>query len=174
LFQEYPTRIEHLDNLLERLRYAKLTGKGHEHAAQGDGEICGTGVEISTKLTFKFDVLKNKAIEWPRIESKQEIMTAASARPLEDAIRLAFRELISWLHKDYGFSAYDAYMLLSLTANARIVQIVDPSTLSSLSFPKNTSTHRSIGSFFSSQLSEAMIAIDLNACQPWIMIPVSI
>jgi acetamidase/formamidase len=103
-----------------------LFAAGDVHAAQGDGEICGTGVEIAAKLTFKFDVMKDKTIEWPRIESQQEIMTAASARPLEDAARLAFRELINWLHEDYGFSAYDAYMLLSLTANARIAQIVDP------------------------------------------------
>jgi acetamidase/formamidase len=103
-----------------------LFAAGDVHAAQGDGEICGTGVEILAKLTFKFDVLKGKRIEWPRIESPQEIMVAASARPLEDAARLAFRELINWLREDYGFSAYDAYMLLSLTAKARIAQIVDP------------------------------------------------
>ena len=53
-------------------------------------------------------------------------MTVASARPLEDATRLAFRELIQWLSEDYGLSTYDAYILLSLTAKARIAQIVDP------------------------------------------------
>ena len=53
-------------------------------------------------------------------------MTIGSARPLEDAARLAYRELIKWLGEDYGLSAYDAYMLLSLTAKARIAQIVDP------------------------------------------------
>ena len=103
-----------------------LFAAGDVHAGQGDGEICGTAVEIPAKLTFRFDIIKGKTIEWPRIESQQEIMTAASARPLEDAARLAFRELINWLHEDYGFSAYDAYMLLSLTASARIAQIVDP------------------------------------------------
>jgi acetamidase/formamidase len=113
-----------------------LFAAGDVHAAQGDGEICGTGVEIPAKLTFKFDVMKDKTIEWPRIESQQEIMTAASARPLEDAARLAFRELINWLHEDYGFSAYDAYMLLSLTARARIAQIVDPLYTVVAKFPK--------------------------------------
>lgn len=103
-----------------------LFAAGDVHARQGDGEICGTAVEISAQLTFKFDVVRGKSIEWPRIESPTEIMTVASARPLEDAVRLAFRELIQWMHEDYGFSTYDAYMLLSLTAKARLAQIVDP------------------------------------------------
>jgi acetamidase/formamidase len=103
-----------------------LFAAGDVHAAQGDGEICGTAVEVTASLTFKFELLKHKALEWPRIESKEEIMTVASARPLEDAARLAYRELIRWLGEDYGLSPYDAYMLLSLTAKARIAQIVDP------------------------------------------------
>ena len=103
-----------------------LFAAGDVHAAQGDGEICGTAVEVPASLTFKFELLKHKKIEWPRIESKDEIMTVSSARPLEDAARLAFRELIRWLGEDYKLSPYDAYMLLSLTANARIAQIVDP------------------------------------------------
>ena len=103
-----------------------LFAAGDVHARQGDGEICGTAVEIPATLTFKFDILKGKSIEWPRIESSEEIMTIASARPLEDAARLAFRELIQWLTEDYKLSVYDAYMLLSLTADARIAQIVDP------------------------------------------------
>jgi acetamidase/formamidase len=103
-----------------------LFAAGDVHAVQGDGEICGTAVEVSASLTFKFELLKNKTIEWPRIESKEEIMTVGSARPLEDAARIAYRELIKWLGEDYGISAYDAYMLLSLTARARIAQIVDP------------------------------------------------
>jgi acetamidase/formamidase len=103
-----------------------LFAAGDVHATQGDGEICGTAVEIPAVLTVKFNVIKGKSIEWPRIESAEEIMTVASARPLEDAARLAFRELIHWLNADYGFSTYDAYMLLSLTAKARIAQIVDP------------------------------------------------
>jgi acetamidase/formamidase len=96
------------------------------HAVQGDGEICGTAVEVPAELTFKFSLIRGKSIEWPRIESPEEIMTVSSARPLEDAARLAFRELIQWLRNEYQFSLYDAYMLLGLTAKARIAQIVDP------------------------------------------------
>jgi acetamidase/formamidase len=102
-----------------------LFGLGDVHAIQGDGEICGTAVEIEATVTLEFNLIK-KSINWPRIESGTEIMTVCSARPLEDAARLAYNELINWLVEDFGWSQMDAYMFLSLTAKARIAQIVDP------------------------------------------------
>ena len=103
-----------------------LLGLGDVHAVQGDGEICGTAMEVSSKVTLRVELEKNKNLDWPRIESKDEIMTVCSAKPLEDAVRLAFLEMIKWLETDYGFERYDAYMFLSLAAKARIAQIVDP------------------------------------------------
>jgi len=103
-----------------------LLGLGDVHAVQGDGEICGTAVEIPAIVTMKIDLIKNKQIDWPRIESRDEIMSLCSAKPLEDAVRLAFMELIKWLKEDYGLEVYDAYMLLSLAAKMRVSQIVDP------------------------------------------------
>jgi acetamidase/formamidase len=102
-----------------------LFGLGDVHAVQGDGEICGTAVEIDAIVTLEFNLIK-KTINWPRIESDSEIMVVCSARPLEDAARLAYKELINWLVEDFGWSQMDAYMFLSLTAKARIAQIVDP------------------------------------------------
>ncbi|TET72305.1 acetamidase, partial [Candidatus Bathyarchaeota archaeon] len=49
-----------------------------------------------------------------------------SARPLEDAARQAFREMVDWMVSDHGWEKDDAYMFLSLAAKARIAQIVDP------------------------------------------------
>jgi acetamidase/formamidase len=102
-----------------------LFGLGDVHAVQGDGEICGTAVEIGALVRLKFDIIK-KTILWPRIESNDTIMTVCSARPLEDATRLAYRELINWMVTDYGWKRDDAYMFLSLAGKARIAQIVDP------------------------------------------------
>lgn len=103
-----------------------LLGLGDVHAVQGDGEISGTAVEVPAKVTLKVRLEKNRQLDWPRIESKDEIMTVCSSKPLEDAARLAFLELIRWLEKEYNFERYDAYMLLSLAAKARIAQIVNP------------------------------------------------
>lgn len=102
-----------------------LFGLGDVHAVQGDGEICGTAVEISAAVTVEFKVI-NKTIAWPRVESEDMIMTVCSARPLEDAARLAYRELINWMVSDYGWDRDDAYMFLSLAMKSRIAQIVDP------------------------------------------------
>jgi acetamidase/formamidase len=103
-----------------------LLGLGDVHAVQGDGEICGTAMEVSSKVILKVELEKNRKLIWPRIESSDEIMAVCSAKPLEDAVRLAFLELTKWLETDYGFERYDAYMFLSLVATARIAQIVDP------------------------------------------------
>ncbi len=103
-----------------------LVGVGDVHAVQGDGEICGTAIEIPSIVTMKIDLIKNKKINWPRIESPDEIMTICSAKPLEDAVRLALLELIRWLEEDYSIERYDAYMFLSLAAKMRLAQIVDP------------------------------------------------
>lgn len=103
-----------------------LFSLGDVHAAQGDGEICGTAIEVPAVVTVRFGLEKGRWIDWPRIESPEEIMVVCSAKPLEDAGRLAFREMIRWLEADYGVNRYDAYMLLSLTAKARIAQMVDP------------------------------------------------
>jgi acetamidase/formamidase len=107
-------------------RPGALFGLGDVHAVQGDGEVCGVAVEVDAVVTLKFDLEKGKKIDWPRIESPTEIMTVGSARPLEDAARIAFREMVDWMASDHGWEREDAYMFLSLAAKARIAQIVDP------------------------------------------------
>jgi acetamidase/formamidase len=114
-----------------------LFGLGDVHAVQGDGEICGTAIEVPAIVTLKFDLIKNKKIDWPRIESSEEIMTVCSAKPLEDALRLSMLELIKWLEEDYGFERYDAYMFLSISAKIRVAQIVDPLFTIVAKIPKN-------------------------------------
>ena len=103
-----------------------LFALGDLHAAMGDGEVCGTGVEVPGLVRVKFELLKGRKIEWPRIESAEEIMTVCSARPLEDAAKLAVRELLRWLVTDFGLEEYDAYMLLSVAGDVEISQVVDP------------------------------------------------
>jgi len=112
--------------MLPVFRPGALFGLGDVHAVQGDGEVCGVALEVPAVVTLRFGLEKGRGIGWPRIESRDEIMTACSARPLEDAARLAFRELVDWMASDYGWGRMDAYMFLSLAARARIAQIVDP------------------------------------------------
>ena len=84
---------------------------GDGHALQGDGEVCGSGLETSMEVAFRFGLRKKQAIAWPRLEDADHLMVAGSARPLTDALRIAFVELIDWLVADYGFDKADAYQL---------------------------------------------------------------
>jgi acetamidase/formamidase len=98
---------------------------GDAHAAQGQGELCGVALEIAARGTFTFDVIKGKAINWPRIESADAIMVVGSARPMEDAARIAYTELVNWLAADYGFDPLDAYQLLSQAGGLYVGNMVD-------------------------------------------------
>lgn len=99
---------------------------GDAHACQGDGEVCGVAVEYATVTTIKVDLIKGWTIEWPRLENDEVIMAIGSARPLEDATRIAYRELVYWMERDYGFNRWDAYMMLSQCGRVRLGNFVDP------------------------------------------------
>jgi amidase len=109
---------------------------GDGHARQGDGEVCGSGLETSMDVAFRFDLQKKRKIAWPRLEDATDIMVAGSARPLTDALRIAFVELIEWLVADYGFDKADAYQLVSQVATVRVGNVVDPIYTVAAKFPK--------------------------------------
>jgi amidase len=99
---------------------------GDCHATQGDGELCGVAVEIPATVTLQIDLIKAWPIAWPRLETEDFIMAIGSARPMEDAARIAYRELITWLGADYGFDKIEAYLLLSQAGRVRLGNMVDP------------------------------------------------
>ena len=109
---------------------------GDFHAAQGDGEIAGSGLESTADVTFQFDVLKGRRIRWPRIENSEYIMVAGSQRPLIDALRIAYVELIEWLVSDYGFDKMEAYQVASQVGVVRVANVVDPHYTVVAKFPK--------------------------------------
>lgn len=99
---------------------------GDAHACQGDGEVCGTAVEFESTTTIHVELIKNWNIDWPRLETESMLMAIGSTRPLEDATRIAYCELILWLEKEYGFDRWDAYMMLSQCGKVRLGNFVDP------------------------------------------------
>jgi amidase len=109
---------------------------GDGHAAQGDGEVVGSGLETTMDVTFQFDVIKGKKIRWPRIEDATHIMVAGSVRPLIDAFRIAHVELVEWLAADYGFDRLEAFQVVSQAGTARVANIVDPNYTVVAKFPK--------------------------------------
>jgi amidase len=97
---------------------------GDCHAGQGDGELCGVALEITAKATLKFDLIKNKRLDWPRIESSDAYMAVGSARPMEDAARIAYGELITWM-VEMGWDRWEAYQALTQIGNLYVGNMVD-------------------------------------------------
>lgn len=99
---------------------------GDGHALQGDGEIVGTGIEISMEVQFTVEVLKGKASNWPRGESAETIFTAGNARPLDQATQHATTEMIRWLQADYGFDPIGAHTFLGQCVQYDLGNMFDP------------------------------------------------
>jgi len=99
---------------------------GDGHAAMGDGEVAGTAIEVPLFARVQVNLIKGKKIGWPRFENDASIMAVGAYRPLDDALRIAFTELIAWIHNDYGLSNFDAYELLSKVAKVHLDEMVDP------------------------------------------------
>jgi amidase len=99
---------------------------GDGHAAMGDGEIAGSAIEVPLKARVQLSVIKGRTISWPQFENEQAIMTVGAYRPLDDALRIAYTELVHWIHKDYGLSEFDAYELLSQVGKIHLNEMVDP------------------------------------------------
>jgi len=99
---------------------------GDGHAIQGDGEIVGTGVEISFDVTFSVDLIKDKQIGWPRAENETHLLVAGNARPLDQCVEHATSELVRWLEEDYGLSAQAAHSLLGQCVEYDMGNVFDP------------------------------------------------
>jgi acetamidase/formamidase len=118
---------------------------GDGHAAMGDGEVDGTAIEVALLARVQVSLIKGKKINWPRFENRDSIMAVGAYRPLDDALRIAFTELIDWIHKDYGLSVLDAYELLSKVAKIHLDEMVDPNYVVVASIEKKFLPARSSG-----------------------------
>ena len=99
---------------------------GDGHATQGDGEIVGTGIEISFDVRFTVRVLKGKTIGWPRGEDYEFIFTCGNARPLDQALQHATTEMIRWLGEDYGLDTFAASAVLGQCVEYDVGNVFDP------------------------------------------------
>lgn len=108
---------------------------GDAHAAQGDGEVCGTAIETTMRATVKLDVIKDAGIDCPRVETAGPVtrhldadgylVTTGVGPDLMTDARDAVRSMIDLLGKRTGMSLDDAYMFCSVAADLRIPEIVD-------------------------------------------------
>lgn len=113
---------------------------GDGHALQGDGEISGTGIEISFEVQFTVNLLKGKRIYWPRGENADYIFTAGNARPLDQALQHATTEMLRWLQEDYQLSAQEATLLLGYCVEYDLGNVFDPAYTMVCKVPKRVLT----------------------------------
>jgi acetamidase/formamidase len=109
---------------------------GDGHAVQGDGEIAGTGIEVSMAVAFSVDLVKKKTISWPRGENETHLFTAGNARPLDQALQHATTEMMRWLQCDYGLDVRGAGLFLGQVVEYEVGNIFDPAYTMVCKVPK--------------------------------------
>ena len=102
-----------------------LLSIGDGHGRQGDGEVTGTALETSLRGTFEVRVRKGQRLLWPRAETPTHFIAMGLHEDLDEATRLAVREMVEFLMSEKKLSRDDAYMLCSLAADLRVTQAVD-------------------------------------------------
>ena len=109
---------------------------GDGHALQGDGEIVGTGIEISFDVEFTLSVQKGKRIFWPRGENADYIFTVGNARPLDQCVQHATTEMLRWLQTDYSLDPVGAHILMGQCVEYDLGNIFDPAFTMVCKVPK--------------------------------------
>src|SRR5215470_3558430 len=115
-----------------------LFSAGDCHAAQGDGEVCVTGIECPMQFSLRFHVVKGRSLRpWsfqfyttpgpiqPKFDAKGYFVTTAIGPDLMENSQNAVRDMIAWLGREKDLSREDAYILCSEAGDLRISQIVD-------------------------------------------------
>jgi acetamidase/formamidase len=124
-----------------------LFSVGDTHAAQGDGEVCGTAIESPMSVAIAFELEKGLDLRFPRfrtegpvsrdVDAKGYDVTTGIGEDLMAAARDAVSGMIDLLARRTGMSAVEAYMLASVAGDLRISEIVDaPNWVVSFYFPR--------------------------------------
>jgi acetamidase/formamidase len=114
-----------------------LLSIGDGHARQGEGETCGVAVECAMNTVLAVDLIKGIRTPWPRLESDTHLISTGSARPLEDAFRIAQADMVQWVAELTGLSAMDAYQFISQAVEAPLANVVDTNYTSVAKLRKN-------------------------------------
>ena len=124
-----------------------LFSVGDMHAAQGDGEICGTAIESPMSVAISFDLEKRANLKYPRfrtpgpvtrhLDAKGYDATMGIGPDLMTAAREAVSQMVDLIARRTGMAAVDAYMLCSVAGDLRISEIVDqPNWVVGFYFPR--------------------------------------
>ena len=113
-----------------------LFALGDLHAAMGDGEVSGSGVEIAGKVTVTLDVIKGEKINHPMLENEDMFTQIATAETLDEAANLAGSQMIERIVEKSGLPIVEVTMLMSMVGQSEICQVVNPLKTVRFSVPK--------------------------------------
>jgi acetamidase/formamidase len=116
-----------------------LLSLGDGHARQGEGETCGVAVECAMNTVLIVDLIKagsGTPTPWPRLENDDYIMSAGSARPLEDAFRIAQHDMVTWVAALTGLHPLDAYQFVTQAVESPLANVCDTNYTSVAKMPK--------------------------------------
>lgn len=124
-----------------------LFSVGDTHAAQGDGEVCGTAIESPMDVVLTLDLVKDARLKTPRfttpgpvtrhLDAKGYEVTTGIEADLMQGARSAVSQMVELLAARYNMNPVDAYMLVSTCGDLRISEIVDmPNWVVSFYFPR--------------------------------------
>lgn len=116
-----------------------LLSLGDGHARQGEGETCGVAVECAMNTVLIVDLIKGSGVPetpWPRLENDDYIMSAGSARPLEDAFRIAQHDMVTWVSKLCELDLIDAYQFVTQAVESPLANVCDTNYTSIAKMPK--------------------------------------
>jgi amidase len=103
-----------------------LLGMGDAHAAMGDGEVVGTGLETSADVTFTVDVIRGYATPQVRAETKDYLISFGVSGSVPESIQLATTQLAQWIRSDYKLNDSEIALLFGDVLKYDITELVDP------------------------------------------------
>ena len=104
----------------------RLLALGDAHAAQGDGEAFGQGLEIGAEVELTVSIVKDASIHWPVVFNKESIACVVSGEDIAEACYTAIHEMTRNLSAWYGLGSQQAGVLIALYGNLALCQIVNP------------------------------------------------
>ncbi|MBX9614727.1 MAG: acetamidase/formamidase family protein [Caulobacteraceae bacterium] len=109
---------------------------GDGHALQGDGETTQWALETSLDVEFSVEVLPNRVLSSPRVETADAITVLGQSSSLDEAVRSATGSMVQWLEQDYGLTVAEASLILGTAAQYRVATLAGRNAGISLSLDK--------------------------------------
>lgn len=120
---------------------------GDIHAAMGDGEVGGTGVEVTAAARVRVSLVRDQSIPRPRVRTASHLLFLADGHDLDEAAAVAVEDALAALGPAGGLTRSEALMLLSAAGDVRVLQVVNGRCGVAVSLPLPVFSGGPVGGF---------------------------